>query len=155
MSSATVALSITPALPAEFANIGVMEILGAGSNTYRVYRWTVIGGGNRGVLEIEYQNGTWTTWRRTDYDPKPRTVPNGANIDTYVRSSGAFDGEWITLTGIATNGITGTPAGETGMFHLRVSGSTGFQMIQFYNGGLYWRCINSVSGGTFGPWVRL
>lgn len=155
VSSSTAALGMQPALPVEYANIGVLEILRGSSGGYRSYRWTVIGGGQRGVLQNDYQNGVWTGWRRLDYDPRPRTVPNGANIDTYIRDSGKFDGSWVSLNDAVSAGITGLPEGETGLFFLEVLGGTGHQVIQFYNGGMYRRGINSVSGGTLGSWVRL
>lgn len=66
VSAATTAASITPALPAGFANIGFVELLSATSNTYRAYRWSNIAGSTRGVFQIEYQNGAWTAWRQLD-----------------------------------------------------------------------------------------
>lgn len=162
VSSSTAASQIIPALPAGYANIGFLEVghASVGGGGYRLFRFTTIGGGKRGVHEIELQAGVFTSWRRTDHhevsnDTEVRTVPNGTNIDTLVRSGGEFDGEWQTFTDAVTANITGLPEGETNLFHLRVTGGTGFQEIQFYNGGLYWRPIVSVSSNLFGPWTRL
>lgn len=167
VSSATVAASITPALPTVARNIGVMEVLRASSGGYYHYRWTVIGGNHRGVYENTYQSGTWTGWRKTD-SPTPeeldslvssvleaRDLPNGANIDTYVRAGGEFDGWWQSPSAAATATMTGLPEGEDSLFTLHVLPGTGYQMIQFYGGGLYWRAVNSASQGTFAPWARL
>lgn len=162
VSSTTAAAQIIPALPSEFANRGVLEVLHSSTagGGYRLFRFTTIGGSNRGVHEIELQEGVFTSWRRTDHHEvsesgSVRTVPNGTNIDTLIRSGGEFDGEWITFTDAVTANITGLPEGETSLFHLRVSGGTGFQEIQFYQGGLYWRPVINAATGGFGPWVRL
>lgn len=155
VSSAMVAQSITPALPTDYANVGALQVLRGTSAGYYSYEWTVIGGGVRGTLKNDYQNGVWTGWRETEYDPTPRVVPDGANIDTYIRDGGKFDGSWMTFTDAASAGITGLPEGETSLFHLQVFGGTGHQMIQFYKGGLYWRAIISAGTSTFGPWERL
>lgn len=161
VSSYTAASQIVPALPVGMANIGSLEVFRGAAPDYFAYEFRKIGGGVSATLQIEYNAGVWGSWRNTEENnAKPLTVlvrdiPDGTNIDTLIRSGGAYDGEWKSDKTIADAGITGIPEGETNQFYLTVHGSVGSQTIEFYKGGIYWRNVISVSGPQFAPWVRL
>lgn len=105
VSSATAAASITPAIPAVARNIGVMEVLRGSSGGYYHYRWTVIGGGHRGVYEIDYQQGTWTDWRKTDGDNGGPSAITDTAIESAERHTRADQARQRVGGRIGTSGL--------------------------------------------------
>lgn len=153
IASSVVAASVTPALPAAARNSGVLEVLEASGVLYVIQRWSNAVGSVKSTWQRELSNTTWTAWRQTDVSAvAPRFLPQSANIDTYVRSGGAYDGDWVVDASVLAS-VTGLPESRAGL--LTVDAGIGSQTYQAYAGGLWWRTLAVLNPLTWKPWVRL